>query len=74
MVRWPDDPFISKGHETRECVELVHTNISEPFFVYAWKVWVFNYFIDKYSRFGYVDRKSDALDKFIEFKVESDNL
>ena len=26
------------------------------------------------SRFRYVDRKSDALDKFIEFKVELDNL
>ena len=46
----------------------------EPFCVYAWKVWAFDHFIDKYSRFGYVDRKSDAFDKFIEFKVESDNL
>ena len=46
----------------------------EPFDVYIWKVWVFDYFIDKYSRFGYVDRKSDALDKLIEFKAELDNL
>ena len=39
-----------------------------------WKVWVFDHFVDKYSSFGYKDRKSDAFDKFIEFKVESDNL
>ena len=55
-------------------MELVHTHMYEPFDVYIWKVWVFDYFIDKYSRFGYVDRKSDALDKLIEFKVESDKL
>ena len=29
---------------------------------------------DKYSRFGYIDRKADALDKLNEFKAESDNL
>ena len=52
----------------------MHIDVYESFCVYAWKVWVFDHFIDKYSRFGYVDRKSDALDKLIEFKVESDNL
>ena len=45
----------------------------EPFCVYAWKVWVFDHFTDKYSRFGYVDRKSNSLDKFIEFKEKSNN-
>ena len=30
--------------------------------------------IDKYFSFGYIDRKFDAFDKFIEFKVELDNL
>lgn len=55
-------------------MELVDTDVYEPFCVYAWKAWVFDHFTDKYSRFGYVDRKSDALDKFIEFKAESDNL
>ena len=44
------------------------------FCVYIGKLYVFDNFIDKYSSFGYVDRKSDALDKFIEFKVELDNL
>ena len=37
----------------------------------------YGYFItfnDDYSRFGYVYRKSNALDKFIEFKAKSDNL
>ena len=53
---------------------LVHTHVYEPFCVYIWKVWVFDHFIYKYSRFGYVDRKFDALDKLIEFKVESDSL
>ena len=46
----------------------------EPFCVDIWKVLVFDYFIDKYSRFGYVDRKSNALDKFIELKAKSNNL
>ena len=46
----------------------------EPFDVYIWKVWVFDHFIDKYSRFGYVNKNSDALDKLIEFKAESYNL
>ena len=44
------------------------------YFGYIWKVWVFDYFIDKYSSFGYIDRKSDAFDKFIEFKAELDSL
>ena len=52
----------------------MHTHVYEPFCVCAWKIWVFDYFTNKYSRFGYVDKKSDAFDKFIEFKVELDNL
>ena len=44
------------------------------FCVSIWKVWVFDRFIDKYSSFGYVDRKSNALDKLIEFKAKSDDL
>ena len=54
-------------------LELVHT-VYEPFCVYAWKMWVFHHLIDKYSRFGYVHNKFDALDTFIEFKAGSDNL
>ena len=46
----------------------------EPFCVYTWKAWVFDHFTNKHSKFGYADRKSDTLDRFIEFKAESDNL
>ena len=67
-------PFIVQGLRTKECLELVHTHVYEPFCVYIWKVWVFDHFIDKNSSFGYIDRKFDVLDKFIEFKVELDNL
>ena len=38
------------------------------------RIWVFITFSDDYSRFGCVHRKSNALDTFIEFKAESDNL
>ena len=55
-------------------MELVHTHVYESFCVYIWKVWVFDYFTNKYSRSGYVDKKFDASNKFIEFNVELDNL
>ena len=45
-------------------------HVWRPFCVYAWIVWVFHYFINKYFKFGYVHRKFDALDTFIEFKVD----
>ena len=67
-------PLFLQGLGTKECLELVNIDEYEPFCVYAWKAWVFDHFTVKYSRFGYVDRKSDSLDKFIEFKVELDNL
>ena len=45
------------------------------FNVYAWgKYGYFITFTNDYSMFGYVHRKIDALDTFIEFKTESDNL
>ena len=45
------------------------------FNVHEWGGYVyFITFSDDYSRFEYVDRKSNALDTFIEFKAESDNL
>ena len=52
----------------------MHTKVYEPFCVYTWKVWVFDYFTNKYSRSGYVDKKFDASNKFMEFNVELDNL
>ena len=74
MVKWLRDPFIFKGLGTKECLELVHTHVCEPFCVYILKVWVFDHFIDKYFSFGYIDRRYDALNKLIEFKAELDNL
>ena len=45
------------------------------FSIYIWGGYgYFVTFSNDYSRFGYVHRKSDALDTFIEFKVGSDNL
>ena len=64
-----------KKTKVKECLELVHTNMYETFSVHAWEG--YGYFItfsDDYSRFEYEDRKSNALDTFIEFKAESDNL
>ena len=40
-------PFIVQGLRTKECLELVHTHVYEPFCVYIWEVWVFDHFIDK---------------------------
>ena len=47
----------------------------EPFSVHAWGGYGYCInFSDDYSKFGYVCRKSNALDKFIEFKAELDNI
>ena len=45
------------------------------FSVHAWEKYAyFITFSDDYSMFGYVHRKSDALDTFFEFKGGSNNL
>ena len=64
-----------KRTRAKECLQLMHTDMYGNFSVHAWKG--YGYFItfsDDYSRFGYVHRRSDALDTFIEFKAGSDNL
>ena len=67
--------FIFKGHKDKEFLELVHTNMYEADGVHTLRGYgYFIIFIDKYSRFGYVDLKFDAFDKFIEFMAESNNL
>ena len=66
---------MTKGIRAKECLELVDTNMYATFSVHAWGG--YGYFItfsDDYSRFGYVHRRFDALDIFIEFKVGLDNL
>ena len=56
---------------------LVHIDVCKSFNVHAWEVYeYFITFMDDYSKFEYVylmHRKSNALEKFIEFKVESEN-
>ena len=66
---------MTKRTRAKECLELVHTNMYRTFIIHAWEG--YRYFItfsDDYSRFGYIHRRSDALDTFIEFKAGSDNL
>ena len=71
-------PFITKRHRTKECLELMNTDVYRTFGVHTQTGYgYFITFIDKCSRFGYVylvHKKFNALDKFIEFKEESDNL
>ena len=53
----------------------MHIDMYGTFSVHAWgRYGYFITFSDDYSRFGYVHRRSDALDTFIEFKAGSDNL
>ena len=63
--------FISKRHKIKENLELMHTNMCEPFLVHTWgKYEHFITSIDEYSRFGYVylvHSKSNFLNKFFEF-------
>ena len=66
---------MTKRTRAKECLELVHTDMYGTFNVHAWGG--YGYFItfsDDYSRFGYVHKRSNALDIFIEFKAGSDNL
>ena len=66
--------LIAKGYIAKEYLELVHIDICRPFNVQAREG--YEYFImltDDYFEFGYIYlkyRKFDALDKFIEFKVD----
>ena len=66
---------MTKKTRAKECLELVYTDMYGTFSIHAWEG--YGYFItfsDDYSRFGYMYRNFDALDKFIESKAKSDNL
>ena len=66
---------ITKKTKAKECLELVHIDMYGTFSVHVWGGHgCFITFSDDYSGFGYVHRKSDALDTFIVFKAELDNL
>ena len=66
--------FLSKGHQTNDLLELVHSNICGPFNVQAQGGYeYFVTFIDDYSRYGYVyliHRKSETFETFKEFRAE----
>ena len=70
--------FSEKGYRAREILELVHTDLCGPMNVKARGGYeYFNSFIDDYSRYGYIylmHHKSEALEKFREYKTEVENL
>ena len=68
MVKW------LRGLELRNFLELIHSDVYEPFYVYTWKMWVFHHFTNEYFSFRYVYRKYHTLYKFFEVKVELDYL
>ena len=77
MVKGLGGLFIAKGNRTKACLELMHTDVYGTFVVHTWgKLGGFITSINEYSRFGYVylvHGKFDALNKYIEFKVQLNN-
>ena len=67
-------PFTTKGFKAKECLKLVKINAFRLFNAYACGGYeYFITFINYYSRYVYVNfmhRKSNALDKFKEFKAK----
>ena len=74
MTKWP---FSAKGRRAQDLLELVHLDVCGPMSTQARGGYeYFITFIDDYSRFGYVylmKRKSEAFEKFKEFRVEVEN-
>ena len=74
MTKWP---FSAKGRRAQDLLELVHLDVCGPLSIQARGG--YEYFItfnDDYSRFGYVylmKWKSEAFEKFKEFKAEVEN-
>ena len=69
-------PFQAKGYRAKEVLNLVHTNLGGPISTGARGYEYFITFIDDYSRYGYIylmRHKSEAFEKFKEFKVEVEN-
>ena len=68
--------FTAKGARAEGCFDLIHSDVCGPYSVDARSGYeYFITFADDYSRYGYVclmKKKSEALDKFKEFKVESE--
>ncbi|KAL0553858.1 hypothetical protein IC582_007762 [Cucumis melo] len=71
-------PFTGKGYRAKEPLELIHSDLCGPMNVKARGGFeYFISFIDDYSRYGYLylmEHKSEALEKFKEYKTEVENL
>ena len=71
-------PFSKKCYRAKETLELVHTDLCGPMNVKAQGGnEYFISFIDDYTRYDYlylIHHKSEALEKFREYKTEVDNL
>ena len=71
-------PFTRKGYRAKEPLELIHSDLCGPMNVKPGEA--FEYFIsliDDYSRYGYLylmGHKSEALEKFKEYKTKVENL
>ena len=70
-------PFNAKGNRAKDLLELVYSNVCGPMSIQARGGYeYFITFIDDYSRFGYVylmKRRSEAFEKFKEFRGEIEN-
>ena len=68
--------FNTKGNRSEKLLELVHTDVCGPMSVSARGGYDYYItFIDDYSRYGYVylmHRKSEAFEKFQEFRAEAE--
>ncbi|KAA0049626.1 gag/pol protein [Cucumis melo var. makuwa] len=71
-------PFTGKGYRAKEPLKLIHSDLCGPMNVKARGSFeYFISFIDDYSRYGYLylmEHKSEALEKFKEYKAEVENL
>ena len=70
-------PFKAKGYRAKEVLDLVHIDLCGPMSTSARGGYeYFITFIDDYSRYGYIylmRHKSEAFEKFKEFKAKVEN-
>ena len=70
-------PFKAKGYRAKEVMDLVHTDLCGPMSTCARGGYeYFITFTDDYSRYGYIylmRHKSEAFEKFKEYKAEVEN-
>ena len=69
-------PFAAKGNRSKKVLELVHSYLCGPMNIQARGGFeYFITFIDDYSRYGYIYlmcRKSEAFEKFKEYRAETE--